>query len=85
MEMVKILYKTIDVTFSNIEESPAFSEIKEATDHNSLLYIISAPTKNQEPYNQLIVKPLTIRNLVNKIKFGAILVYNKKKNIRHLK
>lgn len=73
IKMVKNLYDTEKLTYSNIEESFELSEIKIAINHDSILYIINFPTINAEFCNNIIVTPLRSGTITNKIEYNEIL------------
>lgn len=73
MKLAKNLFDSENITYLNLEESFEFSEIKIATNHHCLLYIISIPTTKKEYCNSLIITPVKSGKISSKIEFDNVL------------
>lgn len=59
--------------YATIEEALDFSEIKILTNGSVILYIINIPLTTETNYEQLLIKPVKIRNFVTEILFKEII------------
>lgn len=59
--------------YLNIIEALEFSDLKIASSNLTIIYIISFPTTNKESCETILIKPVKIKNFINKIKYENII------------
>lgn len=78
IETIERLFKTNEINYLNVEELLEFSEVRIASNKNSLIYIVSIPITDNVTCNRLLIRPVKTGNIVTKIKFNEVLKCNKK-------
>lgn len=74
INIVKEIINNDSIPFVNLEQAFEFAEIKIASNHDSIIYILSIPTTQINSCSKLLVRPIKIGKYVNKIKYNNILI-----------
>lgn len=74
INIIKDVINTDSIQFVNLEQAFEFAEVKIASNHDSIVYIISIPTTNVNSCNEILVKPIKYEKHVNKIIYNKILI-----------
>ncbi|XP_061394302.1 uncharacterized protein LOC133333398 [Musca vetustissima] len=74
IDLLQKIFNNSEIPFNSVDELLKFAKIKVASDSESLIYIVSIPTTNNENCNCNILKPVKFANSIYKIKFNKILI-----------
>lgn len=74
IDIVKQIINKDSIPFINLEQAFEFSEIKIASNHDSIIYILSIPTTHLNSCNKMLIRPIKLGKYVNKIKYQNILI-----------
>lgn len=74
INIVKQVINEDSIPFVNLEQAFEFAEIKIASDHNSIVYILSIPTTNVNTCRKIVVRPIKFGKFINKIMYKKILL-----------
>lgn len=73
INIVKEVISEDSIPFVNLEQAFEFAEIKIASDHDSIVYILSIPMTNANSCYNIVVKPVKFGKYINKIMYEKIL------------
>lgn len=76
MNLTKKFFEEQDIPFTNLIEALEFSEIKIASNHSTLIYVISLPNTNKMNCNRYLVKSVKKGNISIKLPFKDIITCN---------
>lgn len=74
IRIVKEILNNDYIPFINLEQAFEFAEIKIASNHDSIIYILSIPTTHINSCSKMLVKPIKFGKYINKIKYSNILI-----------
>lgn len=74
INIVKEIINNDSIPFVNLEQAFEFTKIKIASNHDSIIYILSIPTTNVNSCNKILVKPVKFNKYVNKLMYENIII-----------
>lgn len=79
INIVNEIFEKNKMPYINIEEAIEFSSLKIAVSNSSIIYIISIPMSQDTLCNILLIKPIRMKNIINKIDFQNVIKCNNNK------
>lgn len=78
LNVIKEQFEESKISYVNIEEAIELATVKLAASNESLVYIIGIPITDINPCNMLLIKPIKIKNTINKIDYEKVLTCENK-------
>lgn len=73
LNIIKEYFEENKIPYINIEEAIELANVKIASSNSSIIYIVGIPITNINQCNMLLIKPIKIKNVINKIDYENVL------------